>query len=65
MYAIIENAGYQYKVSPGDTIKVQKLENDKGTEISIEQGTPCFNRGKYFCGYSVNCKCDSKSRNSG
>jgi len=37
MYAIIENAGYQYKVSPGDTIKVQKLENDKGTEIRLSR----------------------------
>ncbi|RPI37931.1 MAG: 50S ribosomal protein L21, partial [Nitrospiraceae bacterium] len=26
MYAIIENGGHQHKVSPGDTIKVQKIE---------------------------------------
>jgi large subunit ribosomal protein L21 len=37
MYAIIENAGRQYKVSPGDTIKIQKLENSKGTEINFDR----------------------------
>lgn len=37
MYAIIENAGHQYRVSPGDTIKIQKLENNSGTEISLDR----------------------------
>ena len=37
MYAIIENGGHQHKVSLGDTIKVQMLENDIGKEISLDK----------------------------
>ena len=36
MYAVIETGGQQHKVSPGDTIKVQKIEGDAG-EISIDR----------------------------
>ncbi len=37
MYAIIENGGKQYKVSPGDTIKVEKLSADAGAEVALEK----------------------------
>jgi large subunit ribosomal protein L21 len=37
MYAIIENGGHQHKVSLGETIKVQMLENDIGKEISLDK----------------------------
>ena len=37
MYAVIENGGHQHKVSPGDTIKVQKIEADNGKEISLDK----------------------------
>lgn len=37
MYALIENGGHQHKVSPGDTIKVQKIEADIGKEISLDK----------------------------
>jgi large subunit ribosomal protein L21 len=37
MYAIIENGGKQYKVSPGDTIKVEKLSSDAGADITIDK----------------------------
>ena len=37
MYAVIENGGHQHKVSPGDTIKVQKIETDRGKEISLDK----------------------------
>ncbi|PKL51651.1 MAG: 50S ribosomal protein L21 [Nitrospira bacterium HGW-Nitrospira-1] len=37
MYAIIKEGGHQHKVSPGDTIKVQKIENDNGKEISLDK----------------------------
>ncbi len=37
MYAIIEAGGQQFKVSPGDTIKVQKLSHEGGNEISLDK----------------------------
>jgi large subunit ribosomal protein L21 len=37
MYAVIEKGGHQHKVSPGDTIRVQKIENADEKEISIDK----------------------------
>jgi large subunit ribosomal protein L21 len=37
MYAIIENGGHQHKVSPGETIRVQKIEAENGKEISLDK----------------------------
>lgn len=33
MYAVIETGGKQYRVSPGDTIDVEKIDVEPGTEI--------------------------------
>ncbi len=35
MYAIIRTGGKQYKVQPGDVIRVEKLENELGTEFDV------------------------------
>ncbi|PIS10515.1 MAG: 50S ribosomal protein L21 [Bdellovibrio sp. CG10_big_fil_rev_8_21_14_0_10_47_8] len=35
MYAIIRTGGKQYKVQPGDIIRVEKLENALGTEFDV------------------------------
>lgn len=37
MYAVIEDGGQQHRVSPGDSIKVQKIEKEKGTEINLDK----------------------------
>lgn len=37
MYAIVENGGKQYKVSPGDTIKVERLPLGKGAEVTLDK----------------------------
>ena len=37
MYAVIETNGHQHKVSPGDTIRVQKLENGSEKEINLDR----------------------------
>jgi large subunit ribosomal protein L21 len=37
MYAIIENGGKQYKVFPGQTIRVEKLFLDNGADITLEK----------------------------
>jgi len=37
MFAVIKTGGKQYLVSPGDKIKVEKLEADEGKEITFDQ----------------------------
>lgn len=37
MYAIVETGGKQYKVAPGDVIKVEKLQQEVGQEITLDQ----------------------------
>jgi large subunit ribosomal protein L21 len=37
MFSIVEQGGFQYKVSQGDTIKVPLIAAEKETEISIEK----------------------------
>lgn len=37
MYAIIETGGRQYKVSSGDTLRVEKLAAETGTEVTIDK----------------------------
>lgn len=37
MYAIIETGGKQYQVSEGDTIFVEKLDAENGTDITIDK----------------------------
>ncbi len=36
MYAVIVSGGKQYRVSEGDTIKVEKLAVDEGTAIELD-----------------------------
>ena len=37
MYAIIEDGGKQYKVSEGDTLELEKKEDAKGAEITLDR----------------------------
>lgn len=37
MYAIVKSGGKQYKVEPGDYLKVEKLDGEPGTKIELEQ----------------------------
>jgi large subunit ribosomal protein L21 len=37
MYAIVQTGGKQYKVAPGDHLKVEKLAGDPGTQIELDQ----------------------------
>ena len=38
MHAIIETGGKQYRVAPGDVIRVEKLAGDVGSEIELPEG---------------------------
>jgi large subunit ribosomal protein L21 len=35
MYAVIETGGKQYKVAPGDSIRVEKLPGDVGNSVEL------------------------------
>ena len=35
MYAIVETGGKQYRVAPGDVIRVEKLAGDVGSEVEL------------------------------
>jgi len=37
MYAVVKIGSYQYKVSEGDIIEVNRLSNQKGKTISLDQ----------------------------
>ena len=37
MYAVIETGGKQYKVSAGQTVRVEKLEGEKGSAVAIDK----------------------------
>jgi large subunit ribosomal protein L21 len=35
VYAIIQTGGHQYKVAPGDTIEVERLDAQPGTDVEL------------------------------
>ena len=37
MYAVIKSGGKQYKVSPGDVVRVEKLEKEAGTTVEFSE----------------------------
>ncbi|HUI93328.1 MAG TPA: 50S ribosomal protein L21 [Chitinivibrionales bacterium] len=37
MFSIVEQDGFQFKVSQGDTIRVPRIAAEKGSEISLEK----------------------------
>ena len=44
MYAIVKTGGHQYKVAPGDTIEVEKLDGEPGANIELGE-VLMFNNG--------------------
>ena len=37
MYAVIETGGKQYKVAPDQTIRIEKLEGEPGSDVSFDR----------------------------
>lgn len=37
MYAIVETGGKQYRVTPGDTFRVEKLPVDRGATVELDR----------------------------
>ena len=44
-YAVIRTGGKQYRVAPGDVIRVPKLSGDVGTQIEFPKVLAVFNDG--------------------
>lgn len=45
MHAIIETGGKQFRVAPGDVVRVPKIEGDPGAEIALGKVLALFNDG--------------------
>lgn len=41
MYAIVQTGGKQYKVQPGDHVKVEKLPGEPGTQVGLDNVLAC------------------------
>lgn len=37
MYAIIQTGGKQYRVAPGDVLRVERLEGERGDAVQLDQ----------------------------
>ncbi|MDI9259872.1 50S ribosomal protein L21 [Alicyclobacillus sendaiensis] len=50
MYAIVETGGKQYKVSQGDTLIVEKLDGEIGSEVVLDKVLLVQNEGQVQVG---------------
>jgi large subunit ribosomal protein L21 len=58
MYAVIATGGKQYRVTEGDTLKIEKIAGEEGSKVELDQvlmvadgeniqvGTPVLDKGK-------------------
>jgi large subunit ribosomal protein L21 len=53
MHAIIETGGKQYRVAPGDVIRVEKLAGDAGSEIELTAKAAFTDGGELVPGATV------------
>ena len=50
MHAIIETGGKQYRVAPGEVIRVEKLEGDIGSEVALPLRAVFKDEGRLLAG---------------
>jgi large subunit ribosomal protein L21 len=53
MHAIIETGGKQYRVAPGDVIRVEKVDGDVGSEIELTAKAAFSDAGDLVSGATV------------
>jgi large subunit ribosomal protein L21 len=53
MHAIIETGGKQYRVAPGDVIRVEKLVGDVGSEVELITKAAFNDGGELVAGSTV------------
>jgi large subunit ribosomal protein L21 len=50
MYAVIETGGKQYRVTPGDTLDIERLETEAGKPFTFDRVLLVSNEGKVSVG---------------
>ncbi len=53
MYAVVENGGKQYRVAPGDVVKIEKLAGDPGATVDLGRVLAIGGDGELSTGASV------------
>ena len=53
MYAVIETGGKQYRVAPGDTLSVERLETEAGKPHTFDRVLLLANEGKVSVGAPI------------
>ena len=53
MHAIIETGGKQYRVAPGDVIRVEKIAGDVGSEVELPAKAAFNDGGELVSGATV------------
>jgi len=53
MHAIIETGGKQYRVAPGDVLRVEKILGDVGSQVELPAKAAFSDTGKLVSGASV------------
>ena len=54
MHAIIETGGKQYRVAPGDVVRVEKIAGDVGSEVQLATKAAFSDTGELVQGATVN-----------
>ena len=68
MHAIIETGGKQYRVAPGDVIRIPKLPNEVGAEVELGRVLALFNDsnemvvGENAAGVKVNATVEGQDK---
>ena len=50
MYAVIETGGKQYRVAPGDTLDIERLDAEPGHPVTLDRVLFVANDGKFAVG---------------
>lgn len=53
MYAVVENGGKQYRVAPGDIVKVEKLAGDPGATVELGRVLAVGRDGEFVTGSAL------------
>ncbi len=68
MYAVIETGGKQYRVQPGDKVRIEKINGETSTEIMLDkvlaiggEGSPKFGT-PYISGARVTAEITAQAR---
>ncbi|CAB1277514.1 50S ribosomal protein L21 [Candidatus Nitrosacidococcus tergens] len=67
MYAVIKSGGKQYRVQEGDTLKIEKIDADEGTQFVLDQVLLIASDGNTQIGtpYIENAKVDTTVKSHG